>query len=186
LIPFPDWQRPPPLQPSAAQIEHSRRKTEPASPLLRRCGRPRSMEMRRYHRVLRSVAAPALLLLLLLTLVLPFIQTQMQSAREKAADELPLDGGIVDTPGAENDLRIVDLARFAVSEHKNRTNALLEFEKVVKLKQQVVAGMMYYITIQVNEGGAKKMYEAKVWEQPWMDFKKLMEFRPAEGASASA
>lgn len=65
-------------------------------------------------------------------------------------------------------------------------NALLEFEKVVKLKQQVVAGMMYYITIQVNEGGAKKMYEAKVWEQPWMDFKKLMEFRPAEGASASA
>ncbi|XBH74153.1 hypothetical protein VPH35_101158 [Triticum aestivum] len=79
------------------------------------------MEMRRYHRVLRSVAAPALLLLLLLTLVLPFIQTQMQSAREKAADELPLDGGIVDTPGAENDLRIVDLARFAVSEHKNRT-----------------------------------------------------------------
>ncbi|XP_044400019.1 cysteine proteinase inhibitor 1 isoform X3 [Triticum aestivum] len=117
------------------------------------------MEMRRYHRVLRSVAAPALLLLLLLTLVLPFIQTQMQSAREKAADELPLDGGIVDTPGAENDLRIVDLARFAVSEHKNRT---------------------------VNEGGAKKMYEAKVWEQPWMDFKKLMEFRPAEGASASA
>ncbi|XP_037436941.1 cysteine proteinase inhibitor A-like isoform X1 [Triticum dicoccoides] len=142
--------------------------------------------MRKYQRVLGSVAAPALLLLLLLTLVLPFIQTQMQSAREKAADERRLDGGIVDSPGAENDLRIIGLARFAVSEHKNKTNALLEFEKVVRLKQQVVAGMMYYITIQVNEGGAKKMYEAKVWERPWMDFKKLMEFRPAERASASA
>ncbi|VAI24400.1 unnamed protein product [Triticum turgidum subsp. durum] len=142
--------------------------------------------MRKYQRVLGSVAAPALLLLLLLTLVLPFIQTQMQSAREKAADERRLDGGIVDSPGAENDLRIIGLARFAVSEHKNKTNALLEFEQVVRLKQQVVAGMMYYIAIQVNEGGAKKMYEAKVWERPWMDFKKLMEFRPAERASASA
>ncbi|KAF7075876.1 hypothetical protein CFC21_080609 [Triticum aestivum] len=90
-------------------------------------------------------------------------------------------GGIEDWPGAENDLG-VDLARFAVSEHNSNTNALLEFQKVVKVKQQVVEGMMYYITIEVDEGWAKKLYEAKVWDRPWLDSnpRQLSEFKPAE------
>jgi cystatin-C len=51
----------------------------------------------------------------------------------------------------------------------------------VKIKQQIVAGWMYYITIQVNEGGAKKLYEAKVWEKSWENFKQLIEFKPVKG-----
>jgi hypothetical protein len=39
---------------------------------------------------------------------------------------------------------------------------------------------MYYITIQVNEGGAKKLYEAKVCEKSWENFKQLIEFKPVE------
>ncbi|KAF7075881.1 hypothetical protein CFC21_080614 [Triticum aestivum] len=139
--------------------------------------------MWKHHRVLGSVAA----LLLLLALVLPSIQTQKQSAREKAAMAAEparrLAGGIVDSLGRENDPYIVDLARFAVSEHNKEGNTQLELEKVVKVKEQAVAGRLYYITIQVDEGGAKKLYEAKVLEQLWLDVKKLVEFKPAEGAS---
>nr|ADP50760.1 cysteine proteinase inhibitor TrcC-4 [x Triticosecale sp.] len=144
--------------------------------------------MRRFHRALGSVAAPALLLLLLLALVLPSIQThsQKQSAGEKAAMAEParrLAGGIVESPGREKDPYIVGLARFAVSEHNKEANTRLEFDKVVKVKEQAVAGRLYYITIQVDEGGAKKLYEAEVLEQLWLDVKKLLEFKPAEAAS---
>jgi hypothetical protein len=50
----------------------------------------------------------------------------------------------------------------------------------VKVKQQIVAGSMYYIMIQVDEGGAKKLYEATVWEKSWENFKQLMDFKPVE------
>jgi hypothetical protein len=64
-------------------------------------------------------------------------------------------------------------------------NALVEFENIVKVKQQIVAGSMYYITIKVNEGGAKKLYEATVWEKSWENFKQLMEFKPVEYGATS-
>lgn len=61
-------------------------------------------------------------------------------------------------------------------------NALLEFQKVVKVKKQLVSGMAYYITILVSEGGAKKLYEAKMWVRLWLDSnpRQLVEFKPAE------
>ncbi|KAI5003215.1 hypothetical protein ZWY2020_030375 [Hordeum vulgare] len=94
------------------------------------------MEMWKY-RVLGSVAA----LLLLLAVVVPFTQTQTQDKAAMAEDAGPLMGGIEDSPmGQENDLDVIALARFAVSEHNNKANALLEFENVVKLKKQTVAG----------------------------------------------
>jgi hypothetical protein len=58
-------------------------------------------------------------------------------------------------------------------------NAVLEFERLVKVRLQVVAGCMHYFTIEVNEGGVKKLYEAKVWEKAWENFKQLQEFKPA-------
>lgn len=64
-------------------------------------------------------------------------------------------------------------------------NALLGYENLVKAKTQVVAGTMYYLTIEVKDGQVKKLYEAKVWEKPWENFKELQEFKPVEeGASA--
>ncbi|KAL6839326.1 hypothetical protein ACP4OV_030998 [Aristida adscensionis] len=92
-------------------------------------------------------------------------------------------GDVRDAPaGRENDLDAVELARFAVAEHNSKTNAMLEFERVVKVRQQVVAGTMHYFTVEVKEGGAKKLYEAKVWEKAWENFKQLQSFQPVAAA----
>ncbi|EPS59514.1 hypothetical protein M569_15293, partial [Genlisea aurea] len=57
-------------------------------------------------------------------------------------------------------------------------NSVLELKKVTNVKQQVVAGTIYYITLEANEGGgADKVYEAKVWVKPWLNFKELQEFK---------
>uniref|UniRef100_A0A5B7BRY3 Cysteine proteinase inhibitor n=1 Tax=Davidia involucrata TaxID=16924 RepID=A0A5B7BRY3_DAVIN len=95
-------------------------------------------------------------------------------------------GGIREVEGSQNSVETDGLARFAVDEHNKKENALLEFKKVVKVKQQVVAGTMYYITVEVTDGGVKKVYEAKVWVKPWMNFKELQEFKPIGDAASSA
>lgn len=56
----------------------------------------------------------------------------------------------------------------------------------MKAKQQVVAGTVYYITVEATDGGVKKLYEAKVWVKPWMDFKELQEFKLIGDAPAEA
>ncbi|CAM0954861.1 unnamed protein product [Alopecurus aequalis] len=88
-----------------------------------------------------------------------------------------------DGPGrptrTKNDLDVFELARFAVAEHNTKANALLEFERLVKVRHQLVAGSVHYFTIEVKEGGDKKLYEAKVWEKGWENFKQLQEFKPA-------
>nr|ABG81097.1 cysteine proteinase inhibitor [Pelargonium x hortorum] len=94
-------------------------------------------------------------------------------------------GGISETPGTQNSLQIDALARFAVDEHNKKQNTLLQFGGVVSVKQQVVAGTMYYITLEAMDGDKKKLYEAKVWEKPWMNFKELQEFKPVGDASSA-
>ncbi|KAG8371054.1 hypothetical protein BUALT_Bualt13G0047000 [Buddleja alternifolia] len=42
-------------------------------------------------------------------------------------------------------------------DHNNKQNALLEFRKVVNVKEQVVAGMVYYITIEAAHRRIKCM-----------------------------
>ena len=91
-------------------------------------------------------------------------------------------GGIRDSEGSQNSLEIDSLARFAVEQHNAKENTLLEFGRVVSSKQQVVAGTMYYITVEVTDGGVKKFYEAKVWVKSWMNFKELQDFKPVSDA----
>ncbi|TVU34798.1 hypothetical protein EJB05_16650, partial [Eragrostis curvula] len=57
-------------------------------------------------------------------------------------------------------------------------NDPLEFEKVVKVREQDVSGTVYYLTIEAKDGEAKKLYEAEVYDN-W-DSKRLMDFWPAE------
>ncbi|XP_051134333.1 cysteine proteinase inhibitor A-like [Andrographis paniculata] len=98
-------------------------------------------------------------------------------------------GGIRQTGGgSHNSLEIENLARFAVAEHNKKQNALLEFKRVTNVKEQVVAGKMYYITLEAEEGGSgqKKAYEAKVWEKSWMNFKELQDFKPITDDAASS
>lgn len=48
---------------------------------------------------------------------------------------------------------------------------------MVKAKEQVVAGTLHHLTVEVTEAGKKKLYEAKIWVKPWLNFKELQEFR---------
>ncbi|XP_057786581.1 cysteine proteinase inhibitor A-like isoform X2 [Salvia miltiorrhiza] len=84
-------------------------------------------------------------------------------------------GGLRNT--AQNSLEIEDIGRFAVQEHNKNQNTLLEFGRVVNAKEQVVAGKMYHLTVEAVDGGQNKIYEAKVWVKPWMNFKQLQEFK---------
>ncbi|GKV28842.1 hypothetical protein SLEP1_g37835 [Rubroshorea leprosula] len=95
-------------------------------------------------------------------------------------------GGIKEVEGSANSLEIDSLARFAVDEHNKKENSLLEFKRVVNTKTQVVSGTMYYITLEAADGNQKKVYEAKVWEKPWMNFKEVQEFKLVGDAPADS
>ncbi|KAG2317952.1 hypothetical protein Bca52824_021074 [Brassica carinata] len=97
---------------------------------------------------------------------------------------MAMPGGVRDVPANQNSVEVESLARFAVDEHNKKENALLEFARVVKAKEQVVAGTLHHLTLEIIEAGKKKLYEAKVWVKPWLNFKELQEFKPAgDGAS---
>ncbi|KAI9082083.1 hypothetical protein K1719_036008 [Acacia pycnantha] len=74
-------------------------------------------------------------------------------------------------------VEIDSLALFAVEEHNKKENSLLEFARVLKAKEQVVAGKLYHLTMEASDAGKRKIYEAKVWVKPWMNFKQLEEFK---------
>ncbi|KAM3348901.1 hypothetical protein ACQJBY_022235 [Aegilops geniculata] len=93
-------------------------------------------------------------------------------------------GGKSENPDAANSLETDGLARFAVDEHNKRENALLEFVRVVEAKEQTVAGTLHHLTLEALEAGRKKVYEAKVWVKPWLDFKELQEFRHTGDATS--
>ncbi|XP_021803989.1 cysteine proteinase inhibitor-like, partial [Prunus avium] len=82
-----------------------------------------------------------------------------------------------ESQGSENSVETESLARFAVEEYNKKENALLEFVRVVNEKVQVVSGTLYYLTIEVTDGGKKKLYEAKIWVKPWANFKEVQEFK---------
>ncbi|KAJ6428188.1 hypothetical protein OIU84_023578 [Salix udensis] len=88
-------------------------------------------------------------------------------------------GGVHDSEASQNNVEIDSLARFAVEEHNKKENAMLEFARVVKAKEQVVSGTMHHLTIEAIEAGKKNIYEAKVWVKPWLNFMELKEFKHA-------
>ncbi|XP_022139142.1 cysteine proteinase inhibitor 12 [Momordica charantia] len=88
-------------------------------------------------------------------------------------------GGVHDSQGASNSAGVEELARFAVDEHNKKENALIEFVRVAKAQEQVVAGTLHHLTLEAVDAGKKKLYEAKVWVKPWMNFKELQEFKHA-------
>ncbi|KAG5120806.1 hypothetical protein JHK84_039146 [Glycine max] len=101
-------------------------------------------------------------------------------ATETKVQEL---GGITDVHGAANSVEINNLARFAVEEQNKRENSVLEFVRVISAKQQVVAGVNYYITLEAKDGLIKNEYEAKVWVREWLNSKELLEFKPVNVSS---
>ena len=58
-------------------------------------------------------------------------------------------------------------------------NGMLKFARVLKSREQVVAGKIYHLTLEAVDAGVSKIYEAKVWVKPWINFKQLQEFKLA-------
>ncbi|QCE04283.1 cathepsin F [Vigna unguiculata] len=85
-------------------------------------------------------------------------------------------GGITDVPGSANSVEIANLARFAVDDHNKKQNGVLEFVRVISAKQQVVSGILYYITLEAKDGETKKVYKTKVWVREWLNPKEVQEF----------
>lgn len=48
---------------------------------------------------------------------------------------------------------------------------------MLSAKKQVVSGTLYYITLETKDGDKQKVYEAKVLEKPWLNFKEVQEFK---------
>ncbi|MCL7047446.1 hypothetical protein MKW94_011870 [Papaver nudicaule] len=89
-------------------------------------------------------------------------------------------GGVRDShESSENSLETETIARFAVDEHNKKENAVLEFGRVLKAKEQVVAGKLHHLTLEVIDAGEKKIYEAKVSVKAWENSKELVEFTHA-------
>lgn len=93
-------------------------------------------------------------------------------------------GGREDIPGAQNDVKLEDLAKYAVDQHNSQQNSDLQFVRLVSAQQQVVAGVMYYLVLEAVSGGETKSYEAKVWVKPWEHFQSLQDFKEI-GSSAT-
>ncbi|KAL3366985.1 hypothetical protein AABB24_011614, partial [Solanum stoloniferum] len=92
-------------------------------------------------------------------------------------------GGIIIVPNP-NRPEFQELARFAVQDYNNTQNAHLEFVENLNVKEQLVSGMMYYITLAATDAGNKKEYEAKIWVKEWEDFKKVIDFKLVGNDSA--
>ncbi|XP_021756375.1 cysteine proteinase inhibitor A-like [Chenopodium quinoa] len=73
--------------------------------------------------------------------------------------------------------KIQEIAAWAVEEHNKEQGTCLEYEKVLKAEQQVVAGMMYYIELEAANGCLMNKYFAKVFDQSWTQTRKLEEFK---------
>jgi hypothetical protein len=56
-------------------------------------------------------------------------------------------------------------------------NGVLEFVRVLNAKKQVVSGTLYDITLETKDGSKQKVYEAKILEKPWLNFKEVQEFK---------
>ncbi|ESR45608.1 hypothetical protein CICLE_v10002346mg [Citrus x clementina] len=117
--------------------------------------------------------------------LLLFLIISATANSEFCDDKMALLGGVQESRGAENSNEIESLARFAIEEHNKKENALLEFVKVVKAQEQVVAGTMHHLTVEAIDAGTKKLYEAKVWVKPWLNFKDLQEFKHVGDSPAS-
>ncbi|GJU47687.1 cysteine proteinase inhibitor 12 [Tanacetum coccineum] len=84
-------------------------------------------------------------------------------------------GGVRNSTSA-NSNEIDDLARFAVDQYNKQQNKILKLARVVKAQEQVVAGTLHHLTLEVDDAEDKKIYLAKIWVKPWENFKELQEF----------
>ncbi|KAJ6811968.1 cysteine proteinase inhibitor 1-like [Iris pallida] len=89
--------------------------------------------------------------------------------------------------GDTSDPHVLDLGKFAVSEHNklqaagasSSSSSMLSFVRVVKAESQVVSGVNYRLVLEAKDrGGRARTYEAVVLEKAWLSSRKLTSFKP--------
>ncbi|KAJ0438568.1 putative Cystatin domain-containing protein [Helianthus annuus] len=76
-----------------------------------------------------------------------------------------------------DDPQAIGVGVFAVDEHNKDTNSSLKFERVVDGYTQIVGGINWRLTIEVEDVKNVTKCEVLVYEQPWQNFKKLVDFK---------
>ncbi|OHT14056.1 Cysteine proteinase inhibitor A [Tritrichomonas foetus] len=79
-----------------------------------------------------------------------------------------MEGGI--SPADVNDGPANQAVRLAIQRHNEESNDNLQFQKIINLSQQVVAGMRYRATIECTKDGATKQFDIDIWCKPGKDF----------------
>ncbi|KAI3745421.1 hypothetical protein L1987_58533 [Smallanthus sonchifolius] len=73
-----------------------------------------------------------------------------------------------------DDPLVIEIGKFAVEEHKKESNDTLKFDKVTKGDTQIVGGMNWRLTIEIEDNGSIKNCEVFVYEQPCENVRKLL------------
>ncbi|KAG5404132.1 hypothetical protein IGI04_010251 [Brassica rapa subsp. trilocularis] len=103
-------------------------------------------------------------------------------------------GGKSDVPNVQTNMEVQELGRYCVEqfnlhEQSGKGNVAssieravlnpLTFSRVVSAQQQVVAGLKYYLRIEVTQpDGTNRMFDSVVVVQPWLHSKTLLGFTP--------
>lgn len=67
----------------------------------------------------------------------------------------------------------------SIAKRETAVSSPLTFSRVVSAQQQVVAGLKYYLRIEVTQtDGTSRMFDSIVVVQPWLHSKKLLGFTP--------
>lgn len=82
-------------------------------------------------------------------------------------------GGVEDVPISSPQIR--SAANYAINAqelilrgNKGGETTKLKLRKIISAREQVVAGMKYYLRLQVTVNGQEREAEAEVWSQAWI------------------
>ena len=74
-----------------------------------------------------------------------------------------------------SDQTAIEAISLAVKKHNTDTNENLEFQKIVELTSQVVAGTRFRATIECLQNGEAKQFDIDLWCKPGQDYPKNFE-----------
>lgn len=85
-------------------------------------------------------------------------------------------GGIQEVPVDSPDVaRLAKLVTDKLSEGDNKERKVVE---VVKVGVQVVSGTLTHLTLKITDGSEERLYEARIWEQPWLNKTEITKLEP--------
>ncbi|CAI7873672.1 unnamed protein product, partial [Closterium sp. NIES-53] len=127
-----------------------------------------------------SVAARFARLLVLLCVLLPLAVF--------ATKPNVIPGGVQQIADFANREDLQALAAFAVEQHNEKEGADLHLVRVESAQQQVVAGILFHLTLLTTSPSSRRtaQYKATVWERAWQKFKALQAFAPVPDTDRAA